>query len=52
MNLEIQSKNKIRKMQDNLTKFAEDLRNAFIEIRQMETGKKQAKTWQDVRNGL
>jgi len=38
--------------QKDLTEFAQDLRNAFIEIRQMEEGRKQAKTWQDIRNDL
>lgn len=32
--------------------FAEYLRNAFVEIQEMETGKKEVQVWEDVRNGL
>jgi collagenase-like PrtC family protease len=38
--------------QDDLTEFSEDLRKAFIEIKQIKEGKKQARTWWDARNEL
>jgi hypothetical protein len=38
--------------QNDLEGFAEDLRNAFLEINEMETGRKKIVTWQDVRDEL
>jgi hypothetical protein len=38
--------------QDDLRAFAEDLRHAFIEIKEIESGKRQAETWEDVKDAL
>lgn len=38
--------------QEDLKEFAEDMRSAFVEIKEIENGKIQAKTWQDVRDEL
>ena len=38
--------------QADLRGFAEDLRNAFAEIKEIENGKKRAETWEDVRDEL
>ncbi len=37
---------------DELKSFAEDLRDAFAEIKEIESGKRQAETWEDVRDAL
>ncbi len=38
--------------QNDLDWFAEDLRNAFSEIKERESGRRKARTWQDIRNEL
>jgi hypothetical protein len=38
--------------QDDLRAFAEDLRHAFAEIKEIESGKRQAETWEDVRDAI
>ena len=38
--------------QEDLKEFSEDMRSAFAEIKEIENGKRQAKTWQDVRDEL
>ena len=37
---------------EELTNFSKDLRMAFEEIAEIETGNRLAKTWQEVRNAL
>ncbi|GEM_PF-2394875 len=37
---------------DELETFAKDLRDAFVEIKEIESGKRQAQTWEDVRDAL
>ncbi len=38
--------------QDELKAFAEDLRDAFAEIKEIESGKRQAETWEELRDEL
>jgi len=37
---------------EDLEEFAEDLRAAFVEIKETENGKRGIRTWEDVRDGL
>ncbi len=38
--------------QEDLVEFAEDLRAAFVEIKETENGKRRFRTWEDVRDDL